>query len=112
MPTEFGDGRGVVTGVCGAAANGLVDGSPGQRREAEVAVLRDSPQQRCSGGARHSPATHMSVERFQLTQQADDGRSAAGVEGGEDLHPANAGAGWTGFVRPCVGQGFTAPLPS
>lgn len=45
VSAELGQVGGIVACVFGAAADGLVDRSSGQRCRAEVAVLRDRPQE-------------------------------------------------------------------
>lgn len=66
---EFSQRGGVVAGVFGTAADGLVDRSTRERGCAEVAVLGDGPEQMCTGGgAGYSPTAHVPGERFSFSE--------------------------------------------
>lgn len=69
MSAEFGERGGVISGVFGAAVDGLVNRGTGQGCCAKVSVLgHRAKKRRTSGGTRYSPMTHMSVERFSLPE--------------------------------------------
>lgn len=81
MAAQLADECGVVAGAFTAASDALVDCGAGQWRGAQVAVLRDRSEQRYAcGGAGHSPAAHMLVERVLAAEQSDDGGASARVE--------------------------------
>lgn len=109
---ELGESSGVVASAFGAASDALVGRCSGQWSVAEFAVLGDGQQQRCPGhGTRHSPTTHVSVERFSHAQQADHESSAA-IERGDDLVPTGMGPWRTPSMGSVCGNALTDPLPS